>query len=439
LIAGISTFISITTAAMKNKRDLILLLATVATIGINQFYAFLSMSQEDPSRQLIQCKQFDGPREPFITQEEENWTHPRRNISLAGGKIFYCGHDFSSLRHMFPEYEFVPDPWSLDKSNLTSPQDILLFGMYGACQGFKLQHPRMILYHFRGKVMYVNGESRGGIFDEWLKKDADDYPLADGITRLYAIGPMVSSQEAENTTIREHTLHPFQMTFFMAQAGHISGSTTTPSMTWQWIVDPSMRQKNTGKYLGVAFFVSNCFVSYRQETAKNLSEIVPVYYSKKNSKFQSKLCAINSNNTVPIATEGTFDWANNFRLFHDFKYCLVMENRAAKYYVTEKLLNAFLGGCLPIYYGNDQIFDVFNKNSFIFYDIKNPEPALSLIQQLEDDPGLYQEMMEAPILKDGPNTIDEYFSIFPHIGRGTWNRRIRNMLGIPPVEESSIV
>lgn len=56
----------------------------------------------------------------------------------------------------------------------------------------------------------------------------------------------------------------------------------------------------------------------------------------------------------------------NYQLYHDYKYCLVMENRALEGYMTEKLANAFLGGCLPIYYGTKEVFDVFHEDAFTF-------------------------------------------------------------------------
>ena len=35
----------------------------------------------------------------------------------------------------------------------------------------------------------------------------------------------------------------------------------------------------------------------------------------------------------------------------NFRFCLVMENMKVDGYISEKILNAFLGGCIPIYYG----------------------------------------------------------------------------------------
>jgi hypothetical protein len=50
-----------------------------------------------------------------------------------------------------------------------------------------------------------------------------------------------------------------------------------------------------------------------------------------------------------------------------------MENIYRDGYVTEKIVIAFLGGCIPIYFGSQNVFDVFHKNAFIYYDVENPE------------------------------------------------------------------
>lgn len=101
-------------------------------------------------------------------------------------------------------------------------------------------------------------------------------------------------------------------------------------------------------------------------------------------------------------------------------------------YVTEEILKGFLGGCLPIYYGTTQIFDIFNSDSFIFYDVENPQPALDLIYKLEANESEYKHMLSVPILKDCNKTINQYLSILPNIGDGHVNSRIRDMMGLSP-------
>ena len=57
-----------------------------------------------------------------------------------------------------------------------------------------------------------------------------------------------------------------------------------------------------------------------------------------------------------------------------------MENESYHGYVTEKIINAFLGGCILIYFGTEQIFDIYNRKAFIYYNISEPNPALERIR-----------------------------------------------------------
>ena len=123
---------------------------------------------------------------------------------------------------------------------------------------------------------------------------------------------------------------------------------------------------------------------------------------------------------------------NNIRLYRKFRYCLVLENSQVDMYISEKIALAFLAGCIPIYYGTTKVFDLFNPNAFIFYDIDHTDLALEQIQYLEQNQSAYQEMLDQPILANGTDTIERYFSLRDDVGGGKLIRRIREMLGYSP-------
>jgi hypothetical protein len=300
--------------------------------------------------------------QPTVLGDTDGRYHspPDANPSFKNGKVYHCGWNFS-LQPIFPDYQSVEEPWSYSEmSNTTATSDILIFGQFGPCEGFPREcSASLILQHFPGKVLYVNGEAGGSIFDEWLVLTSNDDDVlnvtAEGMDRLYQIGPAVSdlqhSMEEVNDLILSHSLNPFQMTFYMAylhlprprqeqwstRAASTTTSNTTIPETWTWLVDPSKRRHNSGKYPGIAFFVSNCEATFRLEAAKLFSNIVPVYYSDQG-------CAVkDGNRTIAFSETGenAGRYTRNYELFHDFKYCLVMENQALEHYVTEKLLNAF--------------------------------------------------------------------------------------------------
>jgi hypothetical protein len=106
-----------------------------------------------------------------------------------------------------------------------------------------------------------------------------------------------------------------------------------------------------------------------------------------------------------------------------------MENEKSDGYITEKMANAFLSGTVPIWYGTREVFDVFNERAFIYYDIEDSQPSLDRIIYLEKNQTAYDEIQNEPILANGKQTIEDYFSFRDDVGGGKLKKRIRNMLG----------
>jgi hypothetical protein len=386
-------------------------------------------------------------------------------------KVYVCGWPFKTLLQIFePEYKLKP----ATQYRGATPNDILIYGMYGPCpelgypNGLNEDTTVKFLSRFPGKILIANGEPYGNNmkFAKATRSNSDIDDSDGRWTRFFQIGPYppIGNEKAplinEGKTIpyvnlyNNHSLKVTYMAIHMsAVLGPPPGSNTAlttgslnmdPSTIWTWLTDPTKRRNNTGLYSpAIAYLAGHC-VPFRQRAAARLSDVVPVHYSPFGCKVESNNSATNSSTprTMPGPTfeaQGTF--AKNFVIFHDYKYCMVMENKAYPGYITEKIVNAFLGGCLPIYYGTTEIFDIFNKDSFIFYDIHNPQPALDLIQRLEDDPAEYHRMLqETPILKEGQRTMDKYFSFGwsvrdrvdgNHDGVVTLRDKIRTMMGIP--------
>lgn len=88
-------------------------------------------------------------------------------------------------------------------------------------------------------------------------------------------------------------------------------------------------------------------------------------------------------------------YVGNRHLLPEYKFALVMENEAYDGYVTEKLANAFMGLTVPVYFGSRDVFKVFNKESFVFYDPEAPQAALDEIARLDADPEAYAKKLAA--------------------------------------------
>ncbi|MAS97599.1 MAG: glycosyltransferase [Kiritimatiellaceae bacterium] len=78
-----------------------------------------------------------------------------------------------------------------------------------------------------------------------------------------------------------------------------------------------------------------------------------------------------------------------------YKFHLTIENYRGPHHWTEKLADAFLAGCCPIYYGCTNILDYFPENSLILIDINKPSEAISNIKKAIDNPNEYEKRASA--------------------------------------------
>ena len=84
-----------------------------------------------------------------------------------------------------------------------------------------------------------------------------------------------------------------------------------------------------------------------------------------------------------------------------YKFCLCFENSSHPGYTTEKIVQAFASGAVPIYYGNPEIAQEFNPKAFInCHDFDSLEDALKRVIEIDNDEALYTQMLKEPISHD---------------------------------------
>jgi Glycosyltransferase family 10 (fucosyltransferase) C-term len=340
---------------------------------------------------------------------------PRHVYTCGYGNLFGAmGEPFANLATaLFPDANTSHwdensrgAPPSLDE---LGPDDVLIWPCGGTCPF--LPTPEMAI-KFPGPILTVNGESS--------PDKCDLGPSRDNVYPLDRIGtgtgdPFVVDSSAQQRTRRVAT-------YFAAL-----DVASMPRELRQIVFDPIQRAQhaNTGERF-LIYAASNCR-SYREQAFRALSAIGDVYYGGLCSGWI----------VPPYQTVGLPDrdavrssWQDNVRHFHRYRFALVMENDDADGYVTEKIINAFLAGTIPVYYGTRDIFELFNPRAFVFYDIANPQPAIDLVAHLEANQTAYLSMLHEPIVAHGDETIARYFSLHeddPGAGRLKW--AIRELIG----------
>ncbi len=81
-----------------------------------------------------------------------------------------------------------------------------------------------------------------------------------------------------------------------------------------------------------------------------------------------------------------------------YKFCLCFENSSHPGYTTEKIVQAFASGAIPIYFGNPEIAKEFNPRAFInCHDYDSLEDAMKRIIEIDNDDDLYRQMLNEPM------------------------------------------
>lgn len=105
-----------------------------------------------------------------------------------------------------------------------------------------------------------------------------------------------------------------------------------------------------------------------------------------------------NDNSLQKATEGRYwrDAKKEFFLKTPHKFMITYENTPYKYYCTEKLMDAFLVGSMPIYWGDIKAGEDWNSEAFI--DVTRKD--LETVKHIDSDWKLFQSIYEKPVFTE---------------------------------------
>ncbi|GIZ15180.1 glycosyltransferase family 10 domain-containing protein [Capnocytophaga catalasegens] len=120
------------------------------------------------------------------------------------------------------------------------------------------------------------------------------------------------------------------------------------------------------------------------------------------NKIEQVTCAgIFMNNADELKTKYNDNKVNYLR---NFKFNICPENISAKGYITEKILDAIVGGCIPIYYGGGKKewveSNIFNPNAFLYYEEGKEEKLFKEVKKLYSDSEAYNQFIAEPPFKE---------------------------------------
>lgn len=91
-----------------------------------------------------------------------------------------------------------------------------------------------------------------------------------------------------------------------------------------------------------------------------------------------------------------------------FKFSIACENSWYRGYTTEKIINAFNAGTIPIYWGNQDISNIVNSAAIInCHEYPDMDSVVEEIKRLDQDDTAYKRKLMEPILTDS-HMIEKY-------------------------------
>jgi len=407
---------------LRILRPLVALIVTV--VIITQLFSQITTRYAAPCEGESMFSQNNGLRMEMLSSSSSPYRalNNRSKFELALNSItpptiYHCSNfaeGFGLIRDLLPEHK-VDDKvltngnWHKGLKDKESSEYDIFIESYGARMSCNCNQDGLtwLFTKFKGQFIYMSGESTKYPFDKQYAYNPH---------RHHVFGPIFPNDE----------VGPSDMILTLLQI--IWWDTFKPFLTPAVMTDGEFRPKGNGTYF-LVYAQGNC-VGFRDNAFGLLSKLGQVHQAGK--------CGYN--NPVNITKVGdqwdvhVWNWQNNFhgKHYQNYRFCLVMEHSNEGFYVTEKIMMAFASGCIPIYYGpEDFIYSIFNKKAFVYYDINNPSSALNLVSRLEANRTMYDEMLNEPILANGNNTIEEYFSFDESIGNGLLKRRVKDKLNFP--------
>jgi hypothetical protein len=106
-----------------------------------------------------------------------------------------------------------------------------------------------------------------------------------------------------------------------------------------------------------------------------------------------------------ISCPGSWGSVEYIEFMNDYKFMICFENKSQPNYFTEKLINAYYGGAIPIYWGCPNINDYVNMDAILYlkpdYTNNDFQELIKKVAELDNNAGAYKAKYEAIFFKNG--------------------------------------
>ena len=85
----------------------------------------------------------------------------------------------------------------------------------------------------------------------------------------------------------------------------------------------------------------------------------------------------------------------------DYRFSIAAENSLHDGYITEKIMDAWAAGTIPIFYGSRYSTEMFNSKAFVLADIDNLDATIEEVKHINEDEDAYLKMQREPVFVEG--------------------------------------
>lgn len=132
-----------------------------------------------------------------------------------------------------------------------------------------------------------------------------------------------------------------------------------------------------------------CWILPEDQSVHEKSKMLSIISSEKRMTVGHKL----RHTVIDIMKKNNIDFDlfgrgykqinNKIEGIKTYKYSIVIENSKSDYYFTEKIIDCFRTGTIPIYWGCPSIGDFFDINGIISFD--NEDELIGILKNISDD------------------------------------------------------
>ena len=141
------------------------------------------------------------------------------------------------------------------------------------------------------------------------------------------------------------------------------------------------------------------------------SDLFRIKFIEELNKYKKVDCGGMYHNNIKGAVK------NKTKFLSNYKFSIAMENSNGDGYISEKIIDSFKAGTIPIYYGGYMVDEYINPKSFILIKgEKDMRAKIEYIKKIDNDDELYKKILMEDVINkekfENANMVDFFDHIF---------------------------